>query len=54
MEFAQTLLEKHHVATVPGVAFGEDQAIRMSYATSMVAIEEGLERLESFMRSKLS
>ncbi|MEM9136238.1 MAG: pyridoxal phosphate-dependent aminotransferase [Cyanobacteria bacterium P01_F01_bin.42] len=53
LEFAKRLLEEHHVATVPGAAFGDDRAIRMSYATSLAAIEQGLDRLETFMSSHL-
>ena len=36
------------VAAVPGIAFGADDYLRISYATSMANIEKGLERLERF------
>jgi aspartate aminotransferase len=49
--FADRLLSKHHVAVVPGTAFGDDRTIRLSYATSMDVINKGLERLEEFCRS---
>ncbi len=39
------LLEKAHVAIVPGDAFGAPGFIRISYATSMENIENGMERI---------
>jgi len=45
MEVATYLLEKGRVATVPGTAFGAPGYIRLSYATSMRNIEEGLKRV---------
>lgn len=42
------LLEREHVAVVPGEAFGAPGYIRISYATSMERIEEGLRRLAHF------
>ena len=50
-EFCATLLEAEKVAAVPGIAFGADEYIRLSYATSMANIEKGLDRLEKFARS---
>jgi len=47
---AETLLEKAHIATVPGGGFGADAYIRLSYATSMEKIEKGLDRLEKFVK----
>ena len=49
--FADRLLSKHHVAVVPGVAFGNDATIRLSYATSMDVIKKGLDRLEEFCKT---
>jgi aspartate aminotransferase len=46
--FSRQLLERQHVAVVPGEAFGTPGYIRISYATSMERIEEGLRRLEKF------
>lgn len=51
LEFAQRLLEEKHVAVVPGIAFGNDRCIRLSYACSMDNIEEGLRRLTEFCAS---
>ena len=39
------LLEEAEVAMVPGVAFGDDRFVRMSYATSDELLEEGIRRL---------
>jgi len=48
--FADRLLSKHHVAVVPGVAFGDDRTVRLSYATSLDIIKKGLDRFEEFCR----
>lgn len=50
-EFCARLLEQEKVAAVPGVAFGADDCLRLSYATSMANIEKGLDRMERFTRS---
>jgi len=47
-EIAKMLLERAHVAVVPGAAFGAPGYLRLSYATSLERIEEGLRRLERF------
>jgi aspartate aminotransferase len=39
------------VAAVPGIAFGADDYIRLSYATGMANIEKGLDRIETFCRA---
>jgi aspartate aminotransferase len=49
-EFCARLLESEKVAAVPGIAFGADDYIRISYATSMTNLEKGLERIERFCR----
>lgn len=46
LDLADYLLEKAHVAVVPGAAFGEDECLRFSYATSLEQIEKGMDRLE--------
>lgn len=43
--FAEAVLERAHVALVPGNAFGWDTHVRLSFATSEAQIEEGLRRL---------
>jgi aspartate aminotransferase len=50
-EFCARLLEQEKVAAVPGVAFGADEYLRISYATSMANIEKGLDRLEKFAKT---
>ncbi|MHC1764666.1 MAG: pyridoxal phosphate-dependent aminotransferase [Verrucomicrobiia bacterium] len=49
-EFCARLLEAEKVAAVPGIAFGADEYLRISYATSMANIEKGLDRLERFAK----
>jgi aspartate aminotransferase len=46
--FCARLLEEEKVAAVPGIAFGADDYVRISYATSMANIEKGLDRMEKF------
>lgn len=48
-QFAEMLLDKAKVAVVPGGAFGLDGHVRLSYATSLPIIEEGLRRIERFL-----
>lgn len=50
-EFCAKLLEQEKVAAVPGIAFGADDYIRISYATSLKNIEKGLDRMERFVKS---
>ncbi len=50
-EFCAKLLEQEKVAAVPGIAFGADDYIRISYATSMANIQKGLDRIEKFCRN---
>ena len=49
-DFCARLLDAEKVAAVPGIAFGADDYIRISYATSMANIEKGLDRIERFCR----
>ncbi|RMF69670.1 MAG: pyridoxal phosphate-dependent aminotransferase [Cyanobacteria bacterium J069] len=50
LDFCSELLENYQVATVPGVAFGADDCIRLSYATDLETIKRGMERLEKFLK----
>lgn len=50
LDFSKSLLNEENVAVIPGIAFGLDNYIRLSYATSMEIIEEGLNRLEKYLR----
>ncbi len=47
LELAGRLLEEARVAVVPGVAFGDDRYIRISFCASEAALTEGLGRIES-------
>ena len=49
IEFADTLLDAEMVATVPGVSFGADDCVRLSYALSEADLEEGLKRIKKFV-----
>ncbi len=51
MGMAKALLEKVHVAVVPGEPFGCDKNVRLSFATSMEQISKGLDRLEEWLKS---
>ena len=53
LEFCDALLETQQVATIPGIAFGADDHIRLSYATDMTSIKKGMDRLDEFVRSRL-
>jgi len=48
-DIASLLLEKAHIAVVPGAPFGSDECVRISYAISMEKIEKGMDRLEAFL-----
>lgn len=45
------LLNRYKVATVPGIAFGNDSALRISYCTTLDVLNEGLSRFEDFCKS---
>ena len=51
-EFAMRLLQEQHVVVVPGTGFGQggEGFIRLSYATSEKSIQEGLRRMEAFVK----
>jgi len=51
MDFCAKLLEQEKVAVVPGIAFGADDYVRISYATSMENLEKGLDRIEKFAQA---
>ena len=54
LEFCDALLEQQQIAVIPGIAFGADDHIRLSYATDLATIEKGLERLDKFVRQAMS
>lgn len=49
LNFTEMLLEKSLVAVVPGIAFGADRFVRLSYATSRENIQKGLGRIAAFV-----
>jgi aspartate aminotransferase len=48
-DFAQQLLEKEHVVVTDGAGFGAEGFVRISYATSMEQIQEGVRRIKKFV-----
>ncbi|KAA5807704.1 pyridoxal phosphate-dependent aminotransferase [Thermoanaerobacterium thermosaccharolyticum] len=51
VDFANFVLEKAKVAVIPCLPFGNDNYIRLSYATSIKNIEEGLNRIENLLKN---
>jgi aspartate aminotransferase len=49
LEFADRLLKEANLAVVPGEAFGTNDHVRISYATSMGELERGLDRIQKFV-----
>jgi aspartate aminotransferase len=52
-QFSTKLLHEAHVVTVPGEAFGTNEHVRISYATSMKELEKGLDRLAKFVAARV-
>ncbi len=50
LEFAKELLSQEGVAVVPGIAFGTEGYIRLSFATDIDTIREGIKRIERFIK----
>ncbi|NJK68648.1 MAG: pyridoxal phosphate-dependent aminotransferase [Microcoleus sp. CSU_2_2] len=51
LEFSDAFLEQQQVAVIPGIAFGADDHIRLSYATDLTTIKKAMERLDKFVRT---
>ena len=51
IEFADALLEAEKVATIPGISFGADDCLRLSYSLSDEDIKEGLKRIKRFVEA---
>jgi len=49
LEFAKILLEEKKLAVIPGIAFGNDNYIRISYAASIKDLKKGIQRLQEFV-----
>ena len=50
LDVATFLLEEARVAVVPGLDFGSDAHVRLSYATSDALIRDGLARMDAAIR----
>jgi aspartate aminotransferase len=50
MDFSKALLEQANVGVVPGLPFGCDKNVRLSFATSMQQITKGLDRMEAWLK----
>jgi aspartate aminotransferase len=50
MNLCDKLLSRYKVAAIPGIAFGYDDGIRLSYCTTLDVLAEGLDRFEAFCR----
>jgi len=50
LNLCDKLLSRYKVAAVPGIAFGYDEGIRLSYCTTLDVLNEGLTRFEQFCR----
>jgi aspartate aminotransferase len=51
VDFCSRFLDEYQVATIPGLPFGADDHIRLSYATNLTTINQGIDRLEKFIKS---
>src|SRR5665648_995952 len=54
LDFSEVLLNEEKVAVIPGIAFGTDTFIRLSYATSTENIKNGIDRIEKFVNNILT
>ncbi len=53
LEFCNALLTEKQVATIPGVAFGTDDYVRLSYATDLDTIKKGMDRFATFVSDRI-
>ncbi|MFH2137805.1 MAG: pyridoxal phosphate-dependent aminotransferase [Candidatus Omnitrophota bacterium] len=51
LTFASRLLDEAKVAVIPGIGFGDDSYVRLSFATSIEQITKGLDRIEQWVSS---
>ena len=51
LDFCEFLLKEAEVALIPGAAFGSNDFVRMSYATSEEIIEKGIQRISNWVNS---
>ena len=50
LEFSNRLLEEKLIAVIPGIGFGKDDYVRLSFATSLAQIEKGMDRIQEWER----
>jgi aspartate aminotransferase len=50
-DMGEYLLEHHNVALIPGIAFGANNCMRVSYACSMSELEKGMQRIKQGLES---
>lgn len=53
-DFSTALLEEAKVAVIPGSGFGAPDNIRLSYATSLDMLEAAIERINTFVKTKMA
>jgi len=51
LKVCDDLLTQYDLAVVPGIAFGTDDYIRLSYATELPLVQEGLRRIDAYIKS---
>ena len=49
MTFAKRLLDEEYVSLIPGSAFGLDNYVRISFATSIDELQKGMDRIEKWI-----
>ena len=53
LKVCDDMIEQHKVAFVPGIGFGQDDFLRLSYAASLEDIKEGLSRFKTYVENLL-
>lgn len=51
LQFCNEILEKEKLALVPGIGFYEDNFVRLSYASSMSTIQDGLNKIKHYVEN---
>ncbi|MDD5465105.1 MAG: pyridoxal phosphate-dependent aminotransferase [Candidatus Omnitrophica bacterium] len=49
LTFSRRLLEEEYVSLIPGISFGMDDHIRISFATSVEELQKGMDRIEKWI-----
>ena len=49
LTFANRLLNEAYVALIPGIGFGRDDYVRISFATGLTDLEKGMDRIEEWL-----